>query len=154
MEWLLDIISILAFFMSLITWISNYLSHRVIMSFEIKDHAKRQNVVQLYLYIQNDSDSPITISGISILNDSQKHPCEYFPKIIREHNHEVIIQTPYFPLNFAAHQAACFAFEFLACQDIELVPGKTLDLEIYTNRKILSKSLVLPPEDNILHFHK
>ena len=58
MEWLLDIISILAFFMSLITWISNYLSHRVIMSFEIKDHAKRQT---LYNYTCISKTIPIPL---------------------------------------------------------------------------------------------
>lgn len=151
MDLLLNIISVLAFVMTSITWIVGYFSRRLKISVEIKDHAKRRKVVQFYLYLQNKSSSPVTISGISILDNAVKYPCEYYPKIIRTRNNDVVIQTPYLPVNLAAHQGACYAFEFLNCQDIELVPGKTVELEIYTNRKPLTKSLVLPPEGNILH---
>ena len=151
MNLILDIISILAFIMTLITWIYNFLNRRINAEIEIKDFAKRRDIVQLYLYIQNNSGSPFTISGISIISDSDKHPCEPLPKIIRTHNNEVIIRTPYFPVNFSAHQGQCLALEFLHCPDIELAPDKTVDLEIYTNRKILRKSLTVPQPDRILH---
>lgn len=151
MDLFLSITSILAFIMSAITWIFNILARRINSKIEIKDFAKHRDIVQLYLYIQNNSGSPFTISGVSIISDSDKHPCEPLPKIIRTHNDEVIIRTPYFPVNFSAHQGQCLALEFLHCPDIELVPGKTVDLEIYTNRKILRKFLTVPQPDLILH---
>ena len=151
MNLILDIISILAFVMSLITWIYNFLNHRINAEIEIKDFAKYRDIVQLYLYIQNNCSSPFTISGVSIISDSNNHPCELLPKIIRTHNDEVVIRTPYFPVNFSAHQGQCLALEFLHCPDIELTSGKTVELEIYTNRKILKKSLTVPQPDLILH---
>ena len=41
----------------------------------------------------------------------------------------------------------CFLM-FLNCQDIELIPGKTVDFEVYTNRKVLKKSLILSQPDH------
>lgn len=151
MDLALGIISILAFVMSLITWILNFISHRINAEMKIKDFVKHRDVVQLYLYIQNNSGSPFTISGVSIVSNSGKHPCEPLSKIIRTRNDEVVIRTPYFPVNFSAYQGQCLALEFLHCPDIVLTPGKTVDLEIYTNRKILKKSLAVPQPDLILH---
>ena len=151
MDLILDIVSILAFIMTLITWIYNFLNRRINAEIEIKDFAKHWDVVQLYLYIQNNSSSPFTISGVSVISNSDKHPCESLPKIIRTRNDEVVIRTPYFHVNFSAHQGQCLALEFLHCPDIELAPGKTVELEIYTNRKILRKSLTAPQPDRILH---
>ena len=151
MNLILDIISILAFVMTLITWIYNFLNRRINAEVKIKDFAKRWDVVQLYLYIQNNSSSPFTISGVSVISNQDKHPCESLPKIIRTRNDEVVIRTPYFPVNFSAHQGQCLALEFLHCPDIELAPGKTVELEIYTNRKTLKKSLTVPQPDRILH---
>ena len=151
MDLFLGITSILAFVMSAITWISNFVSRRINIKVEIKDFAKRWDVVQLYVYIQNNSASPFTLSGVSIISDSGKHPCEPLSKIIRTRNDEIVICTPYFPVNFSAHQGQCLALEFLNCPDIELAPDKTVELEIYTNRKILRKSLTVPQPDRILH---
>ena len=153
MQLILNIISILAFFMSLTTWIVTFITHRMHVSVEVKDFAKRNHVVQFYLYIQNNSATPFTVSGISIVSGSRKYPCEYLPKLIRTQNDRVIIETPYLPVNFSSHQGQCFAFEFLNCQDISLAPGKKVDLEIYTNQKTLKKSLLLPQQDKILHLH-
>ena len=151
MDLFLSITSILAFIMSSITWIFNFLAHRINADIEIKDYAKQRGSVQLYLYIQNNSSYPFTISGVSIISVSSKHPCEQLPKIIRKQNDEVVIRTPYFPVNFSAHQGQCLALEFLHCPDIELTSGRTVELEIYTNRRILKKSLTVPLPDRILH---
>lgn len=153
MDLFLSITSLLAFIMSTITWIFNFLDRQISVEVEIKDFAMHWDIVQLYLYIQNNSRSPFTISGVSIISNSKKHPCEPLSKIIRTHNDEVTLRTPYFPVNFSAHQGQCLALEFLHCPDIELAPGKTVVLEIYTNRKILRKSLTVPQPDRILHLH-
>ncbi len=151
MQNLINILSILAFVMSTITWICTLLNHSIKLFIEIKDYAHIFDVVQLYIYFQNNSGKPITISGVSIVESNNKIPCKTLPSIIRSCNGRVIIETPLFPLNLSSHQGACFAFEFLNCPDIELNPGKTIALEIYTNRKLLKRFVTLGNKDQILN---
>lgn len=153
MQNFLNLLSIIAFVMSLITWICTAINKSIRLSFEIKDQAKRHgSIVQLFLYIQNNSGRSVTISGLSIVTSSKKYPCDFLSKTIRTRDEQVIVQTANLPVNFAPYQGMCLAFEFLDCQDIELTPGKTIDLEFYTNRQVLKRSLILCPEDHVLHF--
>lgn len=154
MQLFLNILTILAFIMSAITWIVTALRHSIFLTVELKDYAKWfNNVVQLFLYIQNNSASPITVSGISILYDGKKFPCELVPKKLRTEDGIVTRSTPMFPLNFAGLQGTMYFFEFVNCPDIELAQGKTIDFEIYTNRGRLKKSVTLGPQDRYFRLH-
>ena len=104
----------------------------------------------MYLYLQNNSNSPLTISGISIVHNDKKYPCELIPKKIRGKG-ENLIKTPMFPINLSPNQGVLFPFEFLNCQDIEISPDKKIVLEIYTNRKMIEKSLTLDLPNTLLH---
>lgn len=148
---LYNLLGITGFLLSAIIWIYTIFQKRCDLFLDIKDYTKVfGRVIQLYLYIQNLSDSPITISGISIAHNNTFFPCELLPKKIRGEG-DSLIKTPMFPINLAPHQGILVPFEFLNCQDIALTPYKTLDLEIYTNRKVLRKSLTLVQPDHLLH---
>ena len=143
MQNLLNLISILAFIMSSITWFCTALNRSIKFSVEVKDYAKYKKSVQFYLYMQNNSGKPITISGLAIVYKNQKFPCKMLPSVLRDKDQKPLVTTPLLPVNFAPHQGLCHAFEFSHCPDIELAPGKTVDFEIYTNRKVLKRSVIL-----------
>ena len=116
MQNIVNIISILAFMMSLATLIHTIFDKSVRLSVNIKDYGKYFNgVVQLYIYFQNNSGRDLTISGISIVSNSQKYPCKMLPEVIRDCNGKSVITTPYLPVNIAPYQGVCYAFEFLNC---------------------------------------
>ena len=154
MQNLLNLISILAFIMSSITWFCTALNRSIKFSIEVKDYVEYRNAVQFYLYMQNNSGRPITVSGISIIYNDQNFPCRMLPSLLRSQGQNPVITTPFLPVNFAPHQGSCYAFEFLHCPEIGLIPGKTVDFEIYTNRKVLKRSVVLGNTCEILHLRK
>lgn len=142
---------ILGFVLSALLWLCTVLKNRTNLCIEVKDYTKAfGEIVQLYLYIQNQSDSPITISGISIVHYEKKLPCELIPKKIRKTGDD-IIYTPHFPINLSPQQGVCFPLEFLNCRDIEVGPDKKVALEIYTNRKVIKESLILSQPNTLLH---
>lgn len=146
-----NILGIIGFILSALIWIYTYRKNRVLLDVEIKDYTKVfGRVVQLYLYIQNNSGSPLTISGISIVHNEKKYPCVLLPRKIRGTG-EDLIKTPMFPINLSPHEGILLPFEFSNCQDIELALDKTVALEIYTNRKMIEKSLILGRPDHLLH---
>ena len=151
MQNILNVISVLAFIMSSVTWFCTALNRSIKFSIEVNDYAKYKKSVQFYLYMQNNSGKPITISGLSIIYKNQKFPCRMIPNVLRTQDGSPLITTPFLPVNFAPHQGLCHAFEFSHCPDIELAPGKTVDFEIYTNRKVLKRSVILGNMDEILH---
>lgn len=152
MQHFLNILTILAFFMSSATWLYTLYTHSIKLSIEVKDHTKRFGSVQLYLYFQNNSAQYLAITGISILDKDRKLPCNALRSILRVQDGSALIETPTLPVNLSPCHGVCHAFSFSDCQDIELAEGKTLALEIYTNRCVLKRSVILPPQDHILHF--
>lgn len=150
---LYNILGILGFALSALIWICTFLNNRTRLTVKVKDYRKYfEKVIQLYLYIQNDSDNAIVISGLSLLHNKQQYPCELLPKKIRGKGDD-LIKTPLFPINLSPCQGVLLPFEFLDCQDIELSPDKTIALEIHTNRKKIEKSLTLDQPGYLLHFH-
>lgn len=154
MQNFLNLISILAFIMSSITWICTALNRSIKFSIEVKDYVKYRDIVQFYFYMQNNSGKPITISGLSIIYNNQVFSCKMIPSLLRSQGQTPVITTPFLPVNFAPHQGSCYAFEFLHCPDIALAPCKKVDFEIYTNRKVLKRSVTLGNTDEILHLRK
>ncbi len=122
-----------------------------ILSKEIKDYCQTGKCIHLYLMMQNNSGKPITISGISIVSGKEKFPCGILSKEIIGVDYIPLIETPTLPMNFAAYQGLALAFEFSQCSDIELAPDKTVVLEIYTNRKVLRRDVVLGNMGDVLH---
>lgn len=150
-QFIYNILGILGFILSALMWLYTYIKNRIHLVVEIKDYTKVfQRVVQLYLYIQNNSEKPLTISEISIFHTQKTYPCVLLPKKIRGIG-DSLITTPMFPVNLSPHEGILLPFEFLNCQDIELVPDKTVALEIYTNRKMIKKSVTLGQPDHLLH---
>lgn len=146
-----NLLGILGFVFSGFLWIYTLYRNRTNLDIEIKDYSKAfGHVVQLYLYLQNNSDNPLTISGLSLIHKEKKYLCELLPKKIRKTG-DSLIQTPMFPVNLSPQQGVFLPFEFLNCQDIEIVPDKKIVLEIHTNRKKLKKSLTLDQPGTLLH---
>lgn len=134
------ILSVLAFIMSFVTWVVHAFQHSTRLSIKNIDYRVWPgDIVQLFVYIQNNSVAPITISGLSILESGRKFPCELVSKKIRSENGIVTRSTPNFPLNFSSSQGSMYFLEFVHCPGIALAPNKTVAFEIYTNRGCLKK---------------
>ena len=145
MQTFLNILTVLAFIMSTSSWLLTAYNRSIRVSCRIIDFRKYPSgIIQLFMSIENNSEKSLIISGLSIISDKQKYPCELISKKIRAINDVVVHATPNFPLNIAPIQGRNEFFEFLNCPDIELVPGKTIEIEIYTNWKSLKRSLTLP----------
>ncbi len=81
MQLFLNFLTILSFIMSAATWLLTAYSRSIRLSCSVSDYRKYdQGVLQLFLYIQNNSEKPMTISGISLIIDNQKYPCELVEK--------------------------------------------------------------------------
>lgn len=144
------LLSLLAFIMSSITWIVHAFQHSTRFTVKVIDFIVRpNNVVQFFMYFQNNSLLPITVSGISYIESDKKYPCELTPKTLRTVNGVVTRSTPAFPLNFAPSQGSMYFLEFINCPGNSLDPDKMADFEIYTNRGRLNKSAVLVVHDHI-----
>ena len=148
---ILNILTIISFCVSIYLFVSKKISERRNIKISILDHAERATqVVQFFIYIQNCSNSPITISSICIVNSNKLYPCELLPKKIKGSGSD-ILKTPMFPINFSPKQGHQCFLEFLYCEDVQLIAGKTVDLQIHTNRGVINKSLILPHISHYLH---
>lgn len=144
MQNFINALSILAFIMTSISYILAIYNKSIRLSVSVKDYAKKfLDIVQLYLMFQNNSSKPITVSGISIIDNGAEHHCELVPKLIMTIRDDVVRSTPQFPINLGPYQGLLLPFEFLNCPNIELAPDKKVELRIYTNLKPLTKSVVL-----------
>ena len=129
-----------------------YFSSRRRIDMQILDYSSHLNVVQFFMYIQNQSRSPICISCISLQLDDKEISCELIPKKIRG-NDTNLICTPSFPLNLSSLMGVQYFFEFVNCPDISLASGKTISFVIYTNRGALKKSVKLGDTSRYLHIN-
>ncbi len=128
----------------------HFLSTRKKLKIEILDSETIWDVMQFFIYIQNQSHSSICISSISIRYDKKEIYCELVPKKIRGKGDE-LIRTPMFPLNISPLQGGMYFLEFVYCPKISLDPGKILDFVIHTNRGPLKKSVTLGDKSHYLH---
>lgn len=127
-----------------------YFSSRRHIDMHILDYSSYLHVVQFFIYIQNQSRSPICISCISLQLDGQEISCELIPKKIRG-NDPNLICTPFFPLNLSPLMGVQHFFEFVNCPDISLASGKKISFAIYTNRGVIKKSVTLGNTSRYLH---
>lgn len=154
MQSILNLLTVLAFIMSATTWLLTAYNRSIRVSCNVIDFIKYdRGIIQLFMYIQNNSEKPLTISGMSLVIDCNRYPCELISKKIRTVNDVIVQATPNFPLNFSPAQGRMEFFEFLHCPDIEASPGKTVVIEIYTNRKPLKRLLTLPQSSPFYHHH-
>lgn len=78
-------IAVISFFMSLLSWIKEFYTHRRKLKFEIVGIKSYTDVTFIYLSIINCSRSPISITKISLLLDDVKCACTPTPVIVAEH---------------------------------------------------------------------
>jgi len=150
MQNILNVLTIITFISTAIGWVYVAINSSIRLHAEIRDHIKIQNrIIQLYIYFQNNSGKSITISGVSIMYKGKEHPCRISRAVIQSKGDEILLSATTTPINLSPYQGTCHVLEFLDCRDIELDQGKTLDLEIYTNRRRLKRSLVLPPPADV-----
>lgn len=147
---ILNIMTIISFVVSGILGISKLLQSRKKLDIEIKDYKNIFNVIQLYMFITNNSTNPISISSISLNSNGKSIQCELLPKKIRGKGND-LISTPTFPLNVNPQESRNYFLEFLDCSDILLNEGTLLSLTIYTNRGMIKKDITLPHKSHYLH---
>lgn len=154
MQIVLNLISVLAFGMSAATWIFTIIKNRKNLSMEIIDYRKYTKSAHFYVCVTNKSQSPISITSIKIPNISS---CVLEPRVVREFIDSKTktitdkIKTPAFPINLQGKEGLNCYLEFLAFQETSLFQGKIIDFEIYTNRGLIKKSIVLGSTERYLH---
>lgn len=146
-----NLLGIAGFILSAILWLAIAFKSRRNIKLEIKDYNRLfGRVVQLFIFVQNASSSPICITAFELKGKTASCTCELIPKPIRGKN-ESLIKTPFFPINLNGHQGYSCFLEFLDFQDTELVPGKTIVLSVHTNRGVVTRSLILSCKSHYLH---
>lgn len=152
MQFVLNILTILAFVMSLATWITEAVRRKRKVSLTIFDYRywPVHSVVQFFMTIQNDSSIPICITAISLECDGKLFACELEPKRIKGSD-ENPVKTPTFPINISPRQGMGCYLEFVYAPNIPLADGKKVDFLIDSNRGELRKSVFLGPEGYYLH---
>ena len=154
MQIVLNIISVLAFGMSAATWIFTIIKNRKNLSIEIIDYLKYVKSAHFYVCIQNNSSSAISITSIKIPNISS---CTLEPKIVKEFTDTKTktitdkIKTPAFPINLQGKEGLNCYLEFPNFQKTSLIQGKMIEFEIYTNRGLIKKSIILGSTERYLH---
>jgi len=139
MQFVLNIISLLAFIMSTTSWVLTFVQRRIKIFFQVIDYCQHNNACQFYVMIQNNSSLPLSIPYICI-NDKM---CQLEPVVVRIENHTEKFSTPQFPLNIAPKAGVNAYLEFRGCGGISLGEGKNLDFQIHTNYRQLRKSVSL-----------
>ena len=120
------------------------------LSVSIIDYASRQGSVFLMILFQNNSSLPLTVSSVHIIHDEKYYQCELIPKKIRGKN-ALLIMSPMFPLNLVPKEGRQCFLEFLFSEDIPLGYGKTVVLEIHSNRGPISTQITLGHKSHYLN---
>lgn len=143
------IIAFVSLGISCFTWISSNINSREKYDISVIDYAKRpNNIFQILIVITNCSDNPLTIKSIYC----EKTICELEPKMIRGYPGKFgFVSTPQFPLCIPAHGCQYAYLEFLNFQHTSPVPGTTLNLEIHSTLKLVSKTVLLGDISHYLH---
>lgn len=128
--------------------IHRFISSRKRINIKILDFNQWKHVFQMLIYIQNQSQSSICISCISIIYDDKEYPCELVPKKICGTG-ENLVCTPDFPLNLTPLFGYHYFLEFVNSPDASLTPGSMMSLLVHTNRGVIKKSVKL---DDMAHY--
>ena len=144
-------LAVLGFMGTLISAICALWNRRRKISVDVRDYAYRQNLIQLLVFLENQSSLPLIISSVEIKIGEGKKECELLPKKITKRD-EILYRSPMFPINLPAHVGASYFFVFLDSPDIGLAPGKNLFLVIHTNRGEINKTVSCGHMGHYLHF--
>lgn len=120
---------------------------------KIIDFAKRTTTIQFFVFFQNKSSCPLTISSVCLWDGSPFVQCELIPKKILKKT-DYTISTPMFPINLSPYQGLLCYLEFVSPRDIPIVQGKRVDLRVYTSHGMKDLSLILPSPDHYLHIKR
>lgn len=146
----INVLSIMAFVMSAFLSVSKFLSARRNIKIVIYDYSQPLGTVQFFIHFQNMASSNVSIQSISIIENEREYPCELIPKKIRGSDSELLKSTD-FPIFLCPDQGYLCSLEFVSCRDIQLVPGKKVDLRIYSNRGLINRSVTLGNTSHYLH---
>ena len=146
----INVLSITAFVMSAFLSVSKFLSARRNIKIVIYDYSQPLGTVQFFIHFQNMASSNVSIQSISIIENEREYPCELIPKKIRGSDSELLKSTD-FPIFLCPDQGYLCFLEFVSCRDIQLVPGKKVDLRIYSNRGPINRSVTLGNTSHYLH---
>ena len=127
---------------SICEFLYHFIVSRKHLDFEILDFRATYQPLQLFIYVQNQSKAPITISCVSIRYENHEYYCEVVPKKVRSID-DYFFYTPDFPLNLTPLMGYQFFLEFVGFPEKALNPDSTVDVLIYTNRGVVEKFLTL-----------
>ena len=150
---IINVLSIAAFLMSAFLSISKFVSQRRNIKIVIYDYAQPLGTVQFFIHFQNMASSNISIQSISIIENEREYPCELIPKKIRGAGSE-LLKSAGFPIFLCQDQGYLCFLEFVSCQDIQLAPGKTVALRIYSNHGPIDRSVTLGNTSHYLHIRQ
>ena len=147
MQRILNVLSIAAFAMSLATWIVAAVRSSIRINCEILDwRYSTTDIIQAFFHVENNSSLPLSINSIMFVKDGISFPCELTQKSIHTTPQNRTWVSAELPAYLVTGQARNLLLEFLHAPDIQLAPGKTVDVLICTNRRKLHRSLSIPEQ--------
>lgn len=156
---LLDIISILAFLISVYLLVDKIISSRVSIDLKVLNFKVYDNVeAQFLIMFENRSNLSISITGIHILGNNTLYSCYFQPRRVKEStrriNNEVIerltTSTLALPINLTPLGGTTGYISFRDGLEDLVQPEKILNLQVDTNRGRVKKSLLLPIQVDFL----
>ena len=141
-----NVITIVSFLMSLISFCSLAIRHSIRIRCELLDwrYVKDTGIIQCFFHVENNSMLPLSVNGISFFHEETSYPCELTVKSVHTTPQGRTWPTSDLPAYLAEGQAYNLLLEFLHAEDISLAPGRTIDVVICTNRRSLRRSLSIP----------
>ncbi len=124
------------------TWIRSYIINKRNVIIRPIANKSKDNKILLYLFFENRSRLPISITAISVLFDGVYYPCRYQPqKVISDQRtvggKVVSLQDYYnitFPVQLGSLDSSSGYVLFVIPQDVQIPDSKTLTFQVSSNR--------------------
>lgn len=145
------IMSAIALFITVATFVERLIKARVKISVEEMSYYHNTNGLRLSVIVANKSTLPISITRVQIMNDNGEFDVEFRPVVLTrseyKNNGEILytktIENTAFPVNLSPLQAQAIHMSFNYDPTLLLAPDKALNLRISTNRRAKSLTLTL-----------
>ena len=147
------VIAIIGCIGTISTWICSYMSHRQNLDIRVLGHLIPEGYsVILYVMLENKSQLPISITGISVCQNEILYPCQEIPIKVYEtttrKNKEIVSHNEYFsmpnPIFLPSLCGTSGYVYFEAPQEVFPPDATQLTLRLTTNRgKVVEKTLSL-----------
>ena len=124
------------------TWLFSYISNKRNISIRPIAYNSKNNIILFYLFFENRSRLPISITALSILLDGTCYPCRYQPEKVISHQRtvggKVVNSQDYYNINFPVQLSSLGSSSgyvlFVIPPEVLIPDSKTVTFQVSSNR--------------------